>query len=101
MVVVIPAQAVHVQRHARRLRKALQAVRDHLGAEIPDLLALEPEIDHAVGAVRQIDNRPAEGLVEWRIGRSEASEARGRAERAREGIPERDADIFCGVVVVD
>ena len=90
-----------MQRDPCGARKALQAVGDHLGAEVANLLALEAQVGHAVGAVRQVDYRPAEGLVQGRVGVPEAGQARGRAERARKGVPERDADVFGCVVVVD
>ena len=101
MVVIIPPQAIHMQGHTSGLRKALQAVRDHLGAEVADLFAPQSQVDNAVGPVREIDYRPAEGLVERGVGVSEAREARGRAEGAGEGVAQRDADVFGGVVVVD
>src|SRR4051812_29876668 len=48
VVVVVAAQAVDMQRDAGGLRKALQAMRQHLGAEVADALALEPQIDDAI-----------------------------------------------------
>jgi hypothetical protein len=76
-------------------------VRDHLGAEVADLLALQSEVDDAVRPVRQVDYGAAERLVERRVGVSEAGQAGGRAEGAREGVPQGDADVFGCVVVVD
>ena len=86
MVVVLAPEAVDVQRDARGLRKALEAVRQHLGAEVADLLALEAEIGHAEGPVREVDDGPREGLVQGRVGVAEACEPRGRAQRCREGV---------------
>ena len=86
MVIILPPQAVHMQRDPRGLRKALQAVRDHLGAEVADLLALQAQVHDAVGPVRQVDDGAAEGLVQRRVGVAEAGQAGGRAEGAREGV---------------
>ena len=87
VVVIVAPQTVHVQRDAGGLGEALQAVRDHLGAEVADLLALQAQVYDAVRAVRQVDDGAAEGLVQRRVGVSEARQARRRAEGAREGVP--------------
>lgn len=101
MVVVVAAEAVDVQRHARRLREALQAVRDHLAAQVPDLLALELQADHAEGPVREVDDGARERLVERRVRRAEACQARCAAQRAGERVAQRDAAVLGRVVVVD
>lgn len=51
MVIVVPAKTIDVERDARSLREALEAVRQHLGAQVADLLALEAEVDDAKGPV--------------------------------------------------
>jgi hypothetical protein len=61
-------------------------VGDHLGAEVANLLALQPQLSHAVRPVGQVDDGPAEGLIERRVGVPEAGEPRGRAEGARKGV---------------
>lgn len=101
MVIVIPAQTVDMQGDPRSAGKAVEAVRDHLGAEVANLLAFKPEVGHAVRTVRQIDDGTAEGLVERCVGRPKASQPRGRAERSREGVTQRDADVFGRVMVID
>lgn len=101
VVVVVAAQAVDVQSDARTLRKALQAVGDHLAAQLSEKLALQAQVDDAVGAVREIDDGAGEGLVERGVGVSEAGDAGERAEGLVEGVAEGDADVFGGVVVVD
>ncbi len=101
MMVVIPPETIDMQRHPRGLRKALQAVRDHLGAEVADLFAPQAEVDDAVGAVGQVDHRAAESLVEGGVGVPEAGEAGGGAEGLCKGVAEGDADVFGCVVVVD
>lgn len=81
--------------------EAVDAVGDHLGAEVTNLLALETEVDNGKGTVRQIDDGAAEGLVERAVCESEASETGGGAEGLGEGVAESNADVFGGVVVVD
>ncbi len=63
MVVVVAPEAVDVQRDPRGLGEALEAVRQHLRAQVADLLALEAEVRHAEGPVRKVDDGPREGLV--------------------------------------
>lgn len=63
MVVIVTPQTVDMQGDPRRLGEALQAVGDHLGAEVTNLLALEAEVDHAVGSIGEVDDGPAEGLI--------------------------------------
>jgi type III secretory pathway component EscR len=50
MVIIITIGTANMQRDARRLRETLQSVRDHLGAQIADLLALESEVDDCPGS---------------------------------------------------
>lgn len=90
-----------MQRDARRLREALHAVRDHLGAQIPNLLALESQVDNAVRSVGDVDHGSAEGLVEGAVGEAEALDADGGAEGLGKGVSEGDADVFGRVVVID
>lgn len=101
MVVIVAAEAVDVHGDASSAGKALDAVGDHLGAEVANLLTLETEINNGEGAVRQIDDGAAEGLVERAVCESEARETGGSAEGFGKGVAESDADVFGGVVVVD
>lgn len=63
MVVVVAADAVDVHCDARALCEAVQAVRDHLAAQVADLLAAEVQFADAVGAVREVDDGAREGFV--------------------------------------
>lgn len=101
MVVVVAAEAVDVHGDAGSPGKAMDAVGDHLGAEIANLLTLKTEVDNGKGTVRQIDDGTAEGLVERAVCVSEAREAGGCAESLGESVTKSDADVFGGVVVVD
>ena len=94
-------KAVNVECNTGTLSKALQAVRNHLGAESTEPLALQAEVNYAVGTVGKIDDSAREGLVERSVGVAETSEAGGRTEGLGEGVTKGDADIFGGVVVVN
>jgi hypothetical protein len=76
-------------------------VGDHLAAQVANLLALEAELNDAVGSVRDIDHRPAQGFVERCVGGSEAGDASRCSKGFEEGRAEGDANVFCCVVVVD
>jgi len=101
VVVVVAAQAVDVEGDARGAGEALKAVGDHLAAEVANLLALETEVDDAVGTVREVDDGPAERLVQGSVCVAEPGQANRGAEGLGEGVAERDADVLGGVVVVD
>ena len=83
------------------LSKALKAVRNHLGAESTEPLALQAEVNDAVRTVGKIDDSAREGLIERSVGVAETSETGGCTEGLGEGVTKSDADIFGGVVVVN
>lgn len=58
VVIVVTAYAVNVEGGARRLRKALEAVRDHLAAQIANLFPLKTQLNDAIWPVRQVDDSP-------------------------------------------
>lgn len=101
MVVVLAPEAVDVQGDTGALRETLQAVRDHLAAEVANLLALETQLDDAVGTVRQIDDGAAESLVEWGIGVAEAGEAGHGGECLGKGASKGYTDILGSMMVVN
>ena len=86
MVVVVAVQAVDVHGDARALREAVQAVRDHLAAEVADFFAAQAQVADAVGAVREVDDGAREGFVQRAVGGSEACEARCGGEGGFEGL---------------
>ena len=105
-----PILTPHMQRHPRRLHKALQTMLQHLTRQVAHLLPPGrahagqvglPQIDHAVGAVGDVDDGPGEGLVEGGVAAAEADERLAVAERAVEGGAEREEDVFRRVVLVD
>jgi hypothetical protein len=101
VVIVVTVEAVNVQRDTGTLSKALQTVRNHLGAELAEPLSLQTEVNNAVGTVGEIDNGAREGLVERSVGVAETSETSGCTKGLSEGVTKGDAYIFGGVVVVD
>jgi hypothetical protein len=72
VVVVVAVQAVHVHGDAGALREAVQAVRDHLAAQVAELLAAQAQVADAVGAVGEVDDGAREGFVQRAVGGSEA-----------------------------
>lgn len=101
VVVVITVCAADVEGDTGSLCEALQAVRDHLGAQIADLLALEAEINNRPGPTGEIDDSPGKRFVEGRVAASEPLEGLACAECLCEGLAESEECIFCCVVVVD
>lgn len=101
MVVVVTAQAVDVQGDASGLSKALQAVGDHLGAELAQHLALETQVDNGVGAVGQIDDGARESLIQRSVGIAEAGDAGQGAEGFGKGGADGEAAVFGSVVIVN
>lgn len=90
-----------MQCDASTLCKALQAVRHHLCAELPKPFPLQPEIDNAKGAIRKVDDRTGQGLIERSVGVAETGDTGEISERLAKGIAESDAAVFGGVMVVD
>jgi hypothetical protein len=86
VVVVVAVQAVDVHGDARALSEAVQAVRDHLAAEVADFFAAQAQVADAVGAVREVDDGAREGFVQRAVGGSEACEARCGGEGGFEGL---------------
>ena len=101
VVVILAPDHVDVQGDGGALREALQAMRQHLAAQVAQLLPPEAEVDDGEGPVGQVDDGAREGLVERGVGVAEAREARRAAERGLEGVAERDEAVFGAVVVVD
>ena len=90
-----------MQRNIRSMRKAMQPMRDHLGAEVADLLAAEAQVDHRPGATGEVDDGPREGFVEGGVAAAEAGDGGAGAEGVGECRAEGEEGVFCCVVVVD
>ena len=99
VVVVVAADAVDVHRDARALREAVQAVRDHLAAQVADLLAAQVQLADAVGPVREVDDRARQGFVQRAVGGAEAGEAGCCVEGGFEGLEDAGlVGMFCFVL---
>jgi hypothetical protein len=85
-VVIVAVQTRHVHCDPRSLREAVQAVRDHLAAEVADFLATELQVADAEGAVGEVNDGAREGFVERTVGGAEAGEACGCVEGGFEGL---------------
>ena len=101
MVVVISIGAANVKSHISSLSETLQAVCDHLSAQVTNLLALEAEIDNGPRTAGEINDGPRKRLIEGRITTTETGERLARTEGFGECCAEGEEGIFCGVVVVD
>jgi len=77
---------VYVQRDARLCREALQNVRNHLAAQVADLLTAQVQLCMTKGARRQVDDRTRERLVQRRKARTEAAHAADRTESLLERL---------------
>ena len=101
MVIVVSSDAINMQRCPTGLGKALEAVRNHLCAQITNLLPLQPQIRNTVWAVAQVDNGAGQGLVEGCVCMAEARQACRALQGVLERGAEREEGVFGGVVIVD
>ena len=130
VVVVLSPKDVDVKRDTGALGERLEHVRDHLGRQVADLLALELQVAAEVGARRDVEDGAREGLRARRQRAGSACERAGRrplvgarrgkthlvegrkasavppdalalAERLLERLAERDGAVLDRVVVVD
>jgi hypothetical protein len=102
MMIIKPMQTMHMQRHARRLRKTLKTMRNHLATQVSYFFPLQTEIYDCEGTVGEIDYSPRKCLVEGRETGAEACKACvvfGEGEF--EGGAKGEAGVFGCVVVVD
>jgi hypothetical protein len=79
MMVVLTAKHIDMQRHAARLRKALQTMRDHLGRKGADLGVVKVEGADEIRPRRDVDDGARQRLVKRRKGVPEARDARAGA----------------------
>lgn len=101
MMIVLAPQTIHMQRRPTRLGKTLQTMRNHLRAQIPNLLPSESQLRDAVRTIAQVDDGAGQRLVEGAVGGAEPSEAFGAGERGLECSAQSEESVFGGVVVVD
>jgi hypothetical protein len=99
--IIIPSQAIHMNRKSGCLRKALQAMWNHLTAQISNLLPLQPQINDTEWTIRDIDYGAGKSFVERCVGISKACDADRYSKGCCEGAAEGNANVFCSVMVVD
>jgi len=99
--IVLAPETVDVHRDGGGAGEALQAVADHLRAEVADPLVRERELADEEGPVRQVDHRARQRFVQRRVRGAEAGQAGARAEALVEGGAQGQEGVFGGVVVVD
>lgn len=101
MMIVVTSQAVDMERDTGSHGKAVEDVRDHFAAQIPNLFALESQFGDAVGARRDVDDGTRERLIEGCMASTVALDALYGTQSRLEGFSERQGAVFGGVVVID
>jgi hypothetical protein len=101
MMIILSPQTIDMQRRPTRLRKALQTMRNHLAAQIANLLPPQPQINHTIRPVRQINHSPRQRLVQRRIRVPKAREPRRPVQRRLERRANGQKGVFGRVVVVN
>ena len=81
--------------------KALKPFVDQLGIETADLVARERRPEHQERSARNVDGDPGERFVHRHMHVGIAGDASHVAERLFHGLPERDADVLGGMMVID
>jgi len=108
MMIILPPQTIHMQRHPRRLCPTAQPMMYHLRAQAP--YAWVQETQGAGGGGRGADEEGAggdvedgagEGFVEGGVGVAEAGEGGAGAEGGGEGGAKGEEGVFGCVVVID
>ena len=98
---VVAAQVVDVQRHQRVIDEALEELVREVDVELADPRARERDVELEPGPAREIDHDARQRLVERHVGVAVAAHAFLVADRLRERLAERDADVLDRVVRVD
>src|SRR5215469_7771577 len=63
VMIILPANIINMQCHASALGKALQAVWNHLSAEIADLFSFQGHVDDGVWTIGEVNDSTGEGFV--------------------------------------
>src|SRR3546814_12291427 len=98
---VAPVKRFDVQRHARRVRERVEPVLEQFGVEVAKPFLAELRLPHAERTARDIERYPAQRLVHRRIGVAVAGDALAVAHRLCNRLPDRDAGVLAGVVLLD
>src|SRR5690606_10259424 len=98
---VLSAQVVDVQRDLRVIDEAAEELGGEVDVEAADERARERHVPLQPGTSGEIDDDARERLVERNVGMAVATDALLVADRARDRLAERDADVLDRVVRVD
>jgi hypothetical protein len=98
---VDPAQVVDVQRDARVVHETAEELDRQVDVERADPRACERHVEFEARPAREVDHDARQRLVERHVRMAVAADALAVADRLRDGLTERDADILDRVVIVD
>src|SRR5690606_17733729 len=98
---VVAAQVVDVQCDLGVVHEALEELARQVDVEVPDHRPRERNVPVQARTARKVDHDARERLVERHVGVAIAADALLVADRARNGLAERDADVLDRVVRVD
>ena len=101
MMGVAAAERVDVQRHARVVDEPLEEFVEKIDIEIPDPRTRKIHVKLETGPSRTVDDHPRQRLIERDVSMAVAPDPALVAERLRERLTDRDADVFDAVVRVD
>src|SRR5262245_37274047 len=101
MMVVRAVQHLSMQRNSGIRRESLKPLLDKLGVEGADLVAHKLSLEDQERPTGNIDRHPCQGFVHWHMHVSISRDAFHTTERLLDGLAQRDADIFCGMVMID
>ena len=96
-----PVQHLHVDVAAHALREPFEEIVNQLALQIADALDVQRQVDDRVRASAEIDGRDGERFVHRHDEVAGAVDAAARAERLRDGLAQRDAEIFDRVMLID
>jgi len=101
MVVVRAVQYFGMQRNSGIRSESLKPLLNKLGVERADLVTHKFGLEDQKRPTRDVDRHPCQGFVHWHMHISISRDAFHITERLLDGLSERDADIFGGVVMID
>eukprot|EP01137_Pigoraptor_chileana_P035163 Opistho-2@28780 len=101
VMVILAVEHLDVQRDPRRLREAVEPVREHLGVHLAEPRLREGRFIDAVRAPRNVEHAARQRLVHRRMRLAVARDAALVAERFCHRFAERERRILDGVVLVD
>jgi hypothetical protein len=86
VVVIVASDNIHVHCNAGALGETLQTMRQHLGAQVAELLTVELQVGDAEGTVGEVDDCTSEGFVEGSVCVTETGETSGRLDGRLKGL---------------